>query len=220
MVSPFAQYAHLGFYRPYHAVYLRMPGIGHEQELFYCHRSVVYSICMFSAHPQESGPAQAADHLTDTFVLKNIPHSYPVFPRAYRDRGMYVFWRVIRPFHNPVRDALLSLGLIWHASERQPYLLGHIAPGHSPKTLTEHLVNRGWGNHFIAWEDTGQVVSLRYTEDFHYQYHLRIFQDGEVRGHYEYTPEAHIVWHMRQTDMEPRRDFFLRALEGRVIPVS
>ena len=33
-----------------------------------------------------------------------------------------------------------------------------------------------------------------------WQYHIRIFCDGEVRGHYEMTPEDHSFTHMKSTN--------------------
>ena len=66
---------------------------------------------------------------------------------------------------------------------RQNYLLGKLAPGESIESFVEFLLDKGFGNHFVAFDDEGQVASLRYTPDFKHQYHVRIFKDGEVRGH-------------------------------------
>ena len=76
----------------------------------------------------------------------------------------------------------------------------------------QYLIDNGWWNHFIAWTDEDQIISLRRLESFTWQYHLRIFRDGEVRGHYEYTPEAHPKWHLQEVGMEPRSEDFKKFL--------
>ena len=81
-----------------------------------------------------------------------------------------------------------------------------------------YLLSQGFANHFIAWKDDDQVFSLRKCVDFERQYHLRIFSDGEVRGHFETTPEAHPTMHMKEIGMEARREDFLRYLGDWIIP--
>jgi hypothetical protein len=129
----------------------------------------------------------------------------------------YLFWQVCRPYHPIARDTLLRLRVIRHEG-RQDYLLGTVAPHLSIKDFIAYLVSRGFGNHFFAWKDDGEVVSLRYTENFMYQYHIRVFHDGEVRAHYEYTPECYPLLHMKKVNMEPRREFFLRILGDTIVP--
>lgn len=74
--------------------------------------------------------------------------------------------------------------------------------------LVKHLVAQGFAKHFIAWKDDSELVSLRKLENFMYQYHVRIFKDGEVRGHYEYTPECHPIAHLKGMDQEHRPEAF------------
>jgi len=85
--------------------------------------------------------------------------------------------------------------------------------------FVEYLGTQGFFNHFIAWRDSGEIVSVRRPVSFEWQYHLRIFADGEVRGHYEYTPESHPVWHMREVGQEERREEFLEFLGDWIVPV-
>lgn len=147
-----------------------------------------------------------------------------VFPKRFSDRVKYYVWQVYTPFHPPLRDLAIAIGIVsleskiekWGA--RQNYLLGHIAPQETLESIVNHLINQGYGNHFIAWEDDGEVVSLRYVEDFKYQYHLRIFEDGEVRGHFEYTTECHPIRHFYEVGFEDRREEFLKVLGDRIVP--
>lgn len=125
-------------------------------------------------------------------------------------------WRAITPVFPHVRDGLVKLGVIYHEG-RQRYPLGWIPRNRSIRELIEHLAEKGFSNHFVAWVDDDEFVSLRKLTDFHSQYHLRIFGDGEIRGHYERTPEAHPIAHFLESGMEARREEFLKFLEGWVV---
>ncbi len=152
-----------------------------------------------------------AKELLDGSSFRDLPYSAMIYPRSLRDRAKYVFWRVYTPYHPFVRDTALALGVVRHEG-RQHFLLGKVAPHISIQEFVERLVAQGFGNHFVAWEDEGELVSLRYVEDFKCQYHLRVFKDGEVRAHYEYTPECYPILHLREVGIEARRDDFLRML--------
>lgn len=151
-------------------------------------------------------------------LRRQIPDSILPYPKGAYNRAKYVFWRIIYPFHNIGRDFLLFAGIIRHHG-RQNFVLGTLAPGKTVEDLLSHLEKGGWGNHFIAWKDEGEIVSVRKLVDFERQYHLRVFADGEVRGHYEYTPESHPYWHMIDR-WEARGDEFLQFLEGWVVPAA
>jgi hypothetical protein len=139
-----------------------------------------------------------------------------VYPESFVNRVKYVFWRLYTPLHPFFRDTLTQLGLLKHVG-RQNFLLGKIAPHLTVEEFVSHLVSKGYGNHFVAWKDEGEIVSLRYVKDFKYQYHLRVFKDGEVRAHYEYTPECNPILHIKERNMEPRREEFLEILGGMIV---
>src|SRR3989344_3369309 len=120
-------------------------------------------------------------------------------------------WRIITPAFPYARDSLVKLGILHHEG-RQRYLLGWISRGRTIEGLIEHLARKGFANHFVAWVDTDESVSLRKLTNFHWQYHLRVYTDGEIRGHYELTPEAHPIAHFKEIGMEPRREEFLEFL--------
>ncbi len=154
-----------------------------------------------------------------TALRRQIPDSVLPYPEGIYNRSKYVFWRVIYPFHNLGRDILLSTGIVQHHG-RQNFVLGKIAPGKTIEQFMKYLETKGFANHFIAWQDDAEVVSVRRLVDFEWQYHLRIFADGEVRGHYEYTPESHPIWHVKEVRQVSRRDDFLRFLGDWVIPAA
>ena len=103
--------------------------------------------------------------------------------------------------------------LIWHKKERQRYHLGWLASGKTLEGLKKHLHEKwGFGNHFIAWNDDSQVLSWRKISDFNHQYHLRVFSDGEIRGHFEFTPEGHPLEHFEEKGEADKTTDFLKFL--------
>jgi hypothetical protein len=151
-------------------------------------------------------------------VIKNpLPNSVLPYPAGIWNRTKYYFWKTISPGYLFGRDMLLKFNLIHHEG-RQDYRIGKLAPGKDIEKFLKHLAARGFANHFIAWKDDGEIASLRHLQGFAWQYHLRIFKDGEVRGHYEYTPEAHPSLHFREVGMAARKNDFLNFCGDWVIP--
>jgi hypothetical protein len=108
---------------------------------------------------------------------------------------------------------LVKWHIVWHDKERQKFHLGWLAPGKTLQDLEKHLHEQwGFGNHFIAWHDSGQVLSWRKLASFDFQYHLRVFDDGEIRGHYEYTPESKPVAHFEEWGEEDHTEEFKKFL--------
>ena len=140
-----------------------------------------------------------------------------VYPEKLVHRIKYYFWRVYSPYHPTVRDSVISLSLIKNHG-RQPYLLGKVAPHLSIEEFVEFLVEKGFAYHRVAWEDDGELVSLRHVENFIYQYHIRIFEDREVRGHYEYTPECYPILHLWDVGRQDRRKEFQELVGDRLTP--
>jgi len=140
-----------------------------------------------------------------------------VYPDSLLHRMKYYFWYYYTPYHPYVRDGALSLNIV-RTRGRQPYLLGKIAPGVSIEEFVTLLIKKGFAYHRVAWEDEGEVVSLRYVENFVHQYHLRVFEDGEVRGHHEYTPECYPLLHLFDVGFEDRREPFMKMFGDKLIP--
>lgn len=151
---------------------------------------------------------------------QRLPASRMVYPETLWKQMKYIFWHLYTPLHPFVRDTLVGVGLVRHTVSRQDVLLGTIAPGESVRTLVQYLLENGYANHFIAWKDEGEIVSFRRVVGFEWQYHIRIFEDGEVRGHYEYTPECYPIRHMREIGWEARSNHFLDLLGDRIVPTK
>jgi hypothetical protein len=148
-----------------------------------------------------------------------------VYPATLSERLKYVLWRVLTPIHPHIRDIIPTkiverLYSKYRPNGRQHYLLGHLAQQETIESLVAFLVERGFGNHFVALRDEGEVVGLRHVPNFKYQYHIRIFEDGEVRGHYEYTTECHPFRHDRGEGFEDRTEEFLELLGDKIVPVD
>lgn len=96
---------------------------------------------------------------------------------------------------------------------RQPFLLGTLAV--PPDEAIAHLKATGFFTNRIAWPDPGQVASLRRLcdERHTWQYHIRLFEDGEVRGHYERTPEDFPLRHLNNVGFEDRKEVFLTWIQ-------
>lgn len=134
------------------------------------------------------------------------------------DKIKLKFWHFIYGFFLPVQKFLLKYGIIHHQIQRQKYHIGWLAPGKTLEELKLHLHSKwGFGNHFIAWTDNKQVLSWRKLTDFEDQYHLRVFSDGEIRGHFEFTPEAHPIEHLEEKGETDKKEDFLKFLGDFVV---
>ena len=149
-----------------------------------------------------------------------IPDSVVPYPDSFLDKAKYYAWKwIISDGFEWGRDLLLKFGFIRHEG-RQDFALGHLASGVKLDDFLNYVSSQQFGNHFVAWIDEDQVMSLRRLDGFKRQYHLRVFNDGEVRGHYEWTPEAHPKWHLQEVDMQERREDFLRFLGDWIVPAE
>jgi hypothetical protein len=129
------------------------------------------------------------------------------------DKIKQKMWDFVYGFFLPARQFLLKHHLIWHKKGRQKYHIGWLTPGKTLEELKDHLHAKwGFGNHFIAWVDQDQVLSWRKLTDFQDQYHLRVYKDGEICGHYEFTPEAHPLEHMEEKGEREAKEEFQKFL--------
>jgi len=155
--------------------------------------------------------------------LRGIPVSKMVYPKKPLDRAKYYAWRILGPIHPYVRNVLGYLGYMrkydkYRPEGRQRFVIGRIGPNVSVKELITYLLGEGYRKYFVALKDEDELIGLRYSPDFVHQYHIRIFKDGEVRGHYEYTPECHPLLHDREVGFEERRGEFLDLLGKYLAP--
>lgn len=124
---------------------------------------------------------------------------------------MRLLWETLYPIWPTVVKALVFLG--FH-DFRQEYLLGRLAPGRAAAEMRLFLEERGFEPAILAWYDPGESFSLRRRDGGIFQHHIRLFADGEIRGHYEYAPEAHPWKHIFERRFEPDREFWSGLLGG------
>ena len=131
---------------------------------------------------------------------------------GFLNRIKDILWRnIITPIFPSVRDLLITFHILHHEG-RQPWHLGWLHPERRIEHFVAYLATQGFYNHFVAWVDDDQVFSLRRKDGFEFQYQLRIFNDGEVCGHYEKTPEASPIGHFSEEFFKPRTEDFLKWL--------
>ena len=75
--------------------------------------------------------------------------------------------------------------------DRQPFFVGFLKQELDKESFFKFAQGLGFEPQSIAWSDHEETLGLRKIEahDIRFQYHVRLFIDGEIRGHYEYTPE-------------------------------
>jgi hypothetical protein len=124
------------------------------------------------------------------------------------------FWNILYPVFPVLEHLVVPL----HDKKRQKYHLGWLSPDKSLADLKRHLSTKWqFGNHFVAWEDTDQILSWRKIVSFNEQYHLRVYNDGEIRGHFELTPEGAPLKHFWGKGEKDRKKDFLNFLGSCVV---
>lgn len=118
-------------------------------------------------------------------------------------------WRFIYRTYPPLLRILERLR--FHHG-RQPYLLGRLAVAHTPEELNDHLASQGFEPAVLAWKDGGEILSVRRIDGQRFQYHLRLFSDRALHGHYEYSSEGNPWGHITEKVFEPREAFFKELL--------
>ena len=131
--------------------------------------------------------------------------------------GKKRIWHELYEVFMNFQKFLLKHGIL-HYKGRQEYHIGWLAPEKTLEDLRMHLHSEwGFGNHFVSWIDDGQVLSWRKLTGTNSQYHLRVFFDGEIRGHIEPTPESGIWNHIIKRGMRESQEEFSKFLGDFVV---
>lgn len=120
-----------------------------------------------------------------------------------------LFWNLAYRVWPPIIRVVEKLG--FH-DFRQKYLLGHLNANYNKQNLENFLLEQGFELAKIAWKDPGEVLSMRKLDKEIYQYHLRLFIDGEIRAHYEYSPESHPMLHLKEARFDPETEYYKKLL--------
>lgn len=141
--------------------------------------------------------------------------SFYVMPM--RDYFKKILWHAITPVFPLFRNLSKLIGYQPYPA-RQEYHLGYLAPGKTADGFRHFLMSYGFGENKIAWVDEGEILSLRLRDNFRYQYHVRLFNDNEIRGHYELTPEYSPIGHLRDKETSARTEEFIKMISGWLAP--
>ena len=125
-----------------------------------------------------------------------------------------LWWTFVYPVFPFFHEVLLFGKKLLRKNRRGPFFMGVLSPQRSVNEFLQYLVAQGFDRNRFSWRNPGQAVSVRRLDGFHWQYHLRVFRDGEVRVHYEKTPEAHPFDHFFGRGLEHRTDYFQKLLGG------
>lgn len=115
---------------------------------------------------------------------------------------VYKFWPYV----------LRAYEIFFH-HHRQNYLIGTLIPQKNKENLTIHLQNNGYEQALIALKDPGEILNMRKREGKEFQYHIRLYKDGEIRAHYEYAPEAHPITHCFNIRQESKINHFKELMK-------
>lgn len=103
-------------------------------------------------------------------------------------------WGVLTPIFPFLRSKFFFLRYLRYIG-RENYLIGYIRKDLTLNALEKELKKLGFIRYYVAWIDQGEVLGVRKSVAFEKQYHLRIFDNGEIRGHFELTPEYRAFRH-------------------------
>lgn len=126
------------------------------------------------------------------------------------------FFGILFPLFRPIRGFIMKLGLVHHTPYRQPFLVGMLKPQFTVHDFKKRLHELGYINMPVAWDDPGQVCSMRKIDPIKvdYQYHIRLFADRCIHGHHEETPEDHPYEHLEEIGFGEATEFFKNDLRG------
>lgn len=125
------------------------------------------------------------------------------------ERYQTLFWTAVYYLLPKLTAVIQFFG--WHRF-RQNYLVGFLRKDKSPEELIRYLNKRGYNRARLAWKDKGEVFGVRRIIRHNFQYHIRFFNDREIRGHYEYTAEANPLGHLYEVVFTDPVDYFEHLL--------
>jgi hypothetical protein len=120
-----------------------------------------------------------------------------------------LFWRFVYRAYPPFLRLLERIHIHYH---RQDFLIGKIIDKDKIPELVNYLKEKNFEPAILAWKDPGEVIGLRKIDNKKYQYHLRIFEDLELRGHYEFSSESNPWGHVTSKVFEERKEYFQELL--------
>lgn len=122
------------------------------------------------------------------------------------------FFFIIKPIFPLFRDLFLKADLVEVKGHkvRQRFPIGFLHKDADPEELETYLCTQGFFREKMALVDPDEIFGMRKLDPEHpcFQYHIRLYADGELRGHYEKTPEDFPIDHFNEVGFEARAEEF------------
>lgn len=117
----------------------------------------------------------------------------------------------VKPIFPVVRSLFVGMDFIKAPKGRQNFALGFLKESVPLPEFENKLRDLGFFSEKMAFVDPDEVLGMRKIDKDNpeFQYHLRVYKDNEIRGHYEKTPEDSPVDHFNEIGFEQRRDDFI-----------
>lgn len=166
----------------------------------------------FHHNPCIGEPQNAAAALWDAILAdKRVRYMHPVMlpERSLYTRFIWHLLDMVMPF---IRDFLLGFHIVRKISIRQRFPAGWLRPEIAPETAITYLKLHGFEVVRPEWIDYGEIAGLRKLLSAEQQCHIRFFNDGEIRAHVEYAPEARPIAHLLERDFHSARDIVYEFL--------
>jgi hypothetical protein len=119
-------------------------------------------------------------------------------------------WKFIYKVWPPI---LRVLEKVRFHNSRQEFLLGYLNKKYDKSDLRKFLVSEGFEDAILTWKDPGEILGMRKVDKKVFQYHVRLFYDGEIRGHHEYSSEGSPWNHCIEKGFKASNDYFDDLLE-------
>jgi len=121
-------------------------------------------------------------------------------------------WKISEWIYVHGRDLFLCLRFAKH-SGRQHFHIGWLNKRFDKKDLKNFLKKQGFEHDTYAWVDDKEVLNMRKIVKEKYQYHIRLHKDNEIRGHYEYAPDAKPLKHLHSRFVRMKKRQFRKLLK-------
>ena len=117
----------------------------------------------------------------------------------------------VKPIFPVVRSLFVGMDFIKAPKGRQDFPLGFLKDSISLEEFENRLKDLEFFYEKMAFVDPDEILGMRKLDknNLGFQYHIRIYKDNEVRGHYEKTPEDSPVDHFNEVGFESRHEDFI-----------
>ncbi len=124
-------------------------------------------------------------------------------------------WKIVYLIYPPLLRILEKLG--FHKG-RQKYPIGFLdQTKYSPESFRNYLTSIGFEPAILAWKDSDEVLSMRKVDQHKFQWHIRLYSDGEIRGHYEYSSEGNPIGHVTEAVFLNEQEHFTDLLKDYLV---